>query len=142
MARHVTRCAVGVLTALACAGCFPTATPNPTGNPRCDRILEQPNELDNGQHYTLRCDPTFTMPPGVIGWTDHKHTTVWLDPTRATDDDTLAMVAFHEYGHVYAHVHGLTDDETTASEIGWCAGGWQLQGVGMPGWGPPPGGCP
>lgn len=138
---HATRLIVVALAAILLAGCYPTAPPNPTGNTRCDRADVEPNELVNGQGYEFRCDPTFSIPNNGIGWADHKHLTVWLDTTQTPSDAVLAMIGYHEFGHVYAYRHGLTDTETSASEIGWCAGGWQIEGVGMTGWGPPPGGC-
>lgn len=136
------RTALG-LAAVLVAGLGLTAC-NETGSPRCDTVLLEQNIRLGDMGWTLRCDPDrlgYQPPSWVTGWANTTDRIVAVWPNRLPDDRTLGMIAFHEYGHAWLDVHGQPQDETRASQIGWCTGGWKIDGVSAPGWGPPPGGC-
>lgn len=130
-----------------------TVACNDTHHPRCNDVLTAQNAAINGHGWTLRCDPDapdlrYDPPAWVQGFADPRLMVVALWPDRIPDDQVLFMVASHEWGHLIQHARGLTFPsqqarEVDASQRGWCRWGSDpfVAGVGMPGWGPPPGGC-
>lgn len=117
-----------------------------TGSARCNQVLDDDTSIGHyvvdvhGWH--LDCTPPFAPPSSECGWADASSSaggavprTVYVWPGRCGPDDrVLVMIAGHEDGHV---VEG--PDEQAATYVSWC--NWPQQGVGMPGYGPPPGGC-
>lgn len=121
-----------------------------TGSPRCDRVLGDAHVLsaiaDHG--WSASCAAPFAAPAGEAGWADvgssaggavPRTVYVWPDAPALSTDAALIMLAGHEDGHVVEAMYGHAPDEARASEWSWC--NWPQVGVGMPGYGPPAGGC-
>lgn len=123
MTRTVVRVVMGAALVAALAACQ-----QPTGNPRCDRLLDPQQTGIEAHGYKLRCDPTFlpqadqTRPPTYeesirVGWHDPSTKTIWMWPDRA-DDPLLRKVAWHELGHI------VFDERDPAADAEWWADGY------------------
>lgn len=139
-----------VLLAVLVASIFCVACED-THSDRCNSVLPLVNYSITDLHgWHLDCAPPFPAPPSESGWANVSSTaggaiphTVYLWPDLIHDDASLTMIAGHEDGHVVelnlGHPITGPDAEARASEYSWC--NWPEYGVGMPGYGPPPGGC-
>ncbi len=120
--RRPTAVALALLVGGALAAC------EPTGNARCDALGAQrvaAERLD----YPIKCDAKVEGVANdgrsVLGWTDHENRTIWLWPTKMTDDRVLRKVAWHELGHVAWDVLGRkgtqADEERWADGFAYCS---------------------
>jgi hypothetical protein len=110
-----------VVLALLVVGAL--AACQPTGHPRCDALTKQVMRAESFG-YRIRCDASFpgTSNEGrsVLGWTDHDAKTLWIWPSKITDDRVLRKIAWHEIGHVAWDRQGRTG--TQEAEERWADG--------------------